>query len=223
MTGVAYPQRPGGNRVTSADKPRLIPAGAHLPIMPSRSVRARCHRRSRRAVTECGWSKRKIIRAAGLYGCGIPGMSSDGVQTRRHPAISSRAPAASRFPGDDAGAVHGERRPGAARSGTADRPVLVHRRGRQDVPAARLRPQSRPATGPARQPRAGHISHRSRALLRSAATLRSVTAIDALDVLEPPICVATRFAALARRGAQIGMIWRCPDDRLMRVRRSLNG
>jgi hypothetical protein len=38
-----------------------------------------------------------------------------------------------------------------------------------------------------------------------------------------PICVATRLAALARRGAQIGMIWRCPDGRMMRVRRSLNG
>ena len=32
---MAYPQGPGGNRVTSADKPRLIPARAHLPILPS--------------------------------------------------------------------------------------------------------------------------------------------------------------------------------------------
>ncbi len=32
---MAYPQRPAGNRVASADKPRLIPIGAHPPIMPS--------------------------------------------------------------------------------------------------------------------------------------------------------------------------------------------
>jgi hypothetical protein len=37
------------------------------------------------------------------------------------------------------------------------------------------------------------------------------------------ICVATRLAGLARRGAQIGMIWRGLDGRLMRVRRLLNG
>jgi hypothetical protein len=180
MTGVAYPQRPGGNRVTSADKPRLIPAGAHLLIMPSRSVRARCRRRSRRAVTECGRSKRKAIPAAGLYGRGLPGMSSDGGQTRRHPAIRTRRRRRPGFPGDDTGSSSRRTPRRAASSGTAGRLVLVHRRGRQDVPAVRRPPQSRPATGPARQPRAGHLPHRSPALLRSAATSRSVTAIGTL-------------------------------------------
>jgi hypothetical protein len=52
---------------------------------------------------------------------------------------------------------------------------------------------------------------------------QSVTACTAVTARDPPICVATRLAALARRGAQIGMIWRCPDGRLMRGRRSLNG
>ena len=35
MAGVAYPQRPGRYRITSADEPRLVPARTHLPIMPS--------------------------------------------------------------------------------------------------------------------------------------------------------------------------------------------
>ena len=38
MTGVAYPQRPGGAGIASADEPRFISAGAHLPIMPSRRL-----------------------------------------------------------------------------------------------------------------------------------------------------------------------------------------
>jgi hypothetical protein len=173
MTGVAYPQRPGGNRVTSADKPRLIPAGAHLLIMPSRSVRARCRRRSRRAVTECGRSKRKAIPAAGLYGRGLPGMSSDGGQTRRHPAIRTRRRRRPGFPGDDTGSSSRRTPRRAASSGTAGRLVLVHRRGRQDVPAVRRPPQSRPATGPARQPRAGHLPHRPRALTEPTGQQRS--------------------------------------------------
>ncbi len=97
--------------------------------------------------------------------------------TSATPGASSLAPTASGVPGNDAGALRSKCRPRAARSGNADRQVPVHRRGRQDLPGARLRPQPQPAAGLARQPRAGHVSHRSRALTDPAPSLRSVTGL----------------------------------------------
>jgi hypothetical protein len=75
MTGMAYPQGPAGNRVTSANKPRLIPGRAHLPIMPSYSIKASSRRQGHQAGAERGLSPlttrdlELLAEAAGILGC----------------------------------------------------------------------------------------------------------------------------------------------------------
>jgi hypothetical protein len=68
MTGMADPQRPGGDRISSADEPRLIPADAHMPIIPSRSNRASyrrpCPRQSLNMATPKATRLDQAIRGA---------------------------------------------------------------------------------------------------------------------------------------------------------------